>query len=235
MVKTAIILAGGLGTRLKDTVPDLPKPMAPINNRPFLEYQLEYLIDQGITYVIISVGYLKEAITDHFGNQYKGVSIEYSIESSPLGTGGALMMALNNQTEPVIVLNGDTFFEIDLRSLTKFHLISKSILTFSLYRTDPNRRFTGIEIGNDGKILTLKMNPNANLINGGVYLIDPHFFQSLDYQIGDKFSFEEDILERQVENGSKFYCKEFTSQFIDIGIPEDYYRAQELFGIDDNS
>ena len=75
MVKTAIILAGGLGTRLKDTVPDLPKPMAPINNRPFLEYQLEYLIDQGITYVIISVGYLKEAITDHFGNQYKGVSI----------------------------------------------------------------------------------------------------------------------------------------------------------------
>jgi D-glycero-alpha-D-manno-heptose 1-phosphate guanylyltransferase len=228
MVNTAIILAGGLGTRIKDTVPNLPKPMAPINGRPFLEYQIDYLIQQGITKIILSVGYLKEAIINHFGNQYKKASIEYSIESSPLGTGGALMLALKNQTEPVLVINGDTFFEIDLMELAKLHHVNNSKLTIALFRTDPIKRYMGIEIGNNGEILTLKMSSNASLINGGIYLIEPFFFDSLDFETGKKFSFEDDILVKIVENGDNLFGKEFAGLFIDIGIPDDYYRAQEL-------
>ena len=102
MITTSIILAGGLGTRLKKTIPNLPKPMAPVNGRPFLEYQIDFLIHQGITKIIISVGYLSQIIIDHFGNKYKNVSIEYSKENTPLGTGGGLMIALKNLKNPVI-------------------------------------------------------------------------------------------------------------------------------------
>mgnify|MGYP006438891509 FL=1 len=93
---TAIILAGGLGTRLKDTVPMVPKPMAPINHRPFLEYLMDYWILQGVTKFILSVGYLKDLIINHFGNKYKGISIEYVVESEQLGTGGGLLLASKN-------------------------------------------------------------------------------------------------------------------------------------------
>ena len=109
-VRTAIILAGGLGARLNNTVPNLPKPMAPINNRPFLEHQMDYWIGQGINRFILSVGYLKDLIIDHFGDKYKKASIEYAIEHKPLGTGGGLLLAAKNITEPFLVLNGDTFF-----------------------------------------------------------------------------------------------------------------------------
>ena len=94
MVTTAIILAGGLGTRLRETVPNLPKPMVPIHNRPFLEHQMDYWIEQGITQFILSVGYLKDIIINHFGNSYKGVSIDYAIDTSPLGTGGEFFCLL---------------------------------------------------------------------------------------------------------------------------------------------
>ena len=114
MVKTAIILAGGLGTRLREAVPNLPKPMVPIHNRPFLEHQMDYWIEQGITRFILSVGYLKDIIISHFGNSYKSVSIDYAIETSPLGTGGALLLAAKNLNETFLVLNGDTFIEVSL-------------------------------------------------------------------------------------------------------------------------
>ena len=122
MVRTAIILAGGLGTRLRKVAPKVPKPMAPINNRPFVEYQMDYWINQGITQFILSVGYLKDVIINHFGNSYKGISIEYVEESSPLGTGGGLLFAAKNLHETFVVLNGDTFFEVNINSLYKFHL-----------------------------------------------------------------------------------------------------------------
>ena len=117
-----VILAGGLGTRLKDTVPDLPKPMAPIKGRPFLEYQMDFWMNQGINRFILSVGYLSDIIINHFSYKYRGAILEYSIESNPLGTGGALIQALKNLSEPVLVINGDTFFQVQLKKLMKFHL-----------------------------------------------------------------------------------------------------------------
>jgi len=228
VIKTAIILAGGLGTRLRDTISDLPKPMAPINSRPFLELQMDYLIHQGIKNFIISVGYLNHIIIDHFGYKYKSASIEYSIEDVPLGTGGGLMLALKNKTEAVLVVNGDTFFEVNLTELNTFHFIKKSQLTLSLFRTDPISRYTGIQIADSGEVLSLKMTSAFNLVNGGVYIVEPTIFNSFNYQLGDSFSFENDILFRLVGSSVKLFGKEFEGIFIDIGIPEDYYRAQEL-------
>ena len=233
MVTTAIILAGGLGTRLNKTIPNLPKPMAPINGRPFLEYQMDYLIDQGITKFILSVGYLNKIIIDHFGSKYKNVSLEYSIENAPLGTGGGLIMALKGLTESVLVVNGDTFFEVNLYDLSSFHNNNKSKLTLSLFRTDQTKRYMGIEIGSNGAILTLKsevqVSASSSLANGGVYLIEPLVFNSLGYEVGDKVSLEDEILPNINGNSMALFGLEFKGMFIDIGVPEDYYRAQEIF------
>ena len=103
-----------MGTRLRSAVPDLPKPMAPIKGRPFLEYQMDYWINQGVNQFLISVGYKKEAIVSHFGASYKGAQVKYVMEEQPLGTGGGLLLAAQDLDEPFLLLNGDTFFEADL-------------------------------------------------------------------------------------------------------------------------
>ena len=119
----AIILAGGLGTRLKPLTDTIPKPMVSIGSKPFLTYLLDYLIDEGIHKVVLSVSYKHEAITSYFGEKYKSVTIEYSIENEPLGTGGAIKYALKKtETENILILNGDTFFRIPLQTMMEFHL-----------------------------------------------------------------------------------------------------------------
>ena len=112
---TAIILAGGLGTRLRGTLPDLPKPMAPVAGRPFLAHQLDHWIAQGVVRFVLSVGYRAVAISNHFGDRYRGVPIDYVVEPAPLGTGGALALAATKlrSNEPALLLNGDTYFDVD--------------------------------------------------------------------------------------------------------------------------
>ncbi len=229
-VNTAIILAGGFGTRLKEAVPDLPKPMAPINNRPFLEYQIDYWSKQGITRFILSVGYLKDLIIKHFGHTYKGVSIEYVVENKPLGTGGGLLLSVKGLTKPFLVLNGDTFMEVDLISLYKFHVERKSEWTFSLFRTNQFDSYMGMDVSPNGEILSLKSKEKqlSGLANGGVYLIEPLVLSSLDYKAGDKASLEDELLPNFISNGGMLYGIECEGKFIDIGVPEDYYRAAEI-------
>ncbi len=232
MVKTAIILAGGLGTRLKDTVPDLPKPMAPINNRPFLEYQMDYWINQGINRFILSVGYLSEIIINHFGYKYQDAILKYSIESNPLGTGGALIQALKNLNEPVLVINGDTFFEVDLQELYSFHCSNESIFTLSLYKVNESKRYLGIDVANSGKILEFSSSTSeslsAQLVNGGAYIVDPLTINTINFKNKGKLSLEDDILIRLLDEMLPLFGKEFKGKFIDIGIPKDYYRAKEF-------
>ena len=229
-VRTAIILAGGLGTRLKKTVPNLPKPMAPIRDRPFLEHQMDYWIKQGINRFILSVGYLKELIIEHFGNTYKGIPIEYAIENEPLGTGGGLLLAEKGLTEPFLVLNGDTFIEVDLDNLYEFHLERKSEWTFSLFRTSQFERYMGIDVSPNGEILSLKSESkeSSGLANGGVYLIEPSVLGSLAFKAGDKASLEDELLPNFISNGGVLYGKECKGKFIDIGVPEDYYQAIDI-------
>jgi D-glycero-alpha-D-manno-heptose 1-phosphate guanylyltransferase len=130
LVNTAIILAGGLGTRLQSVVKDIPKSMADIAGKPFLEYQLNYLESQKIEHIILSVGYKYESIQNHFGSKYKNISISYAIEKEPLGTGGAVINALKEVKEDsVFILNGDTFFPISLENLFYKHCEKKATLS----------------------------------------------------------------------------------------------------------
>ena len=230
MVKTAIILAGGLGTRLREAVPDLPKPMVPIHNRPFLEHQMDYWIEQGITRFILSVGYLKDIIINHFGENYKGAQIEYIIEIQPLGTGGGLLFSATNLDETFLVLNGDTFIEVDLKSFYKFHIESESTWTLALFKTNDFKRFLSLDIGQDGQILSLNSEQeiSSGLANGGVYLLEPSTLKRLDYQSGDSVSLENQLLPNFIKNGGKLFGRECLGKFIDIGLPDDYFRAKDV-------
>ncbi len=204
MVNTAIILAGGFGTRLKEVAPNTPKPMAIINGRPFLEYQMEYWINQGITRFILSVGYLKDLIINHFGDSFNGASIEYVVEPKPLGTGGGMLLAAKNITETFIVLNGDTYIEVDLNSLYKFHDKLKSDWTFALFRTSDFNRYLAMDISSRGKILSFNSNTTkkSGLVNGGVYLIEPSALNLLNFNSVYESSLENQLLPNLVSSNT---------------------------------
>ena len=230
MVTTAIILAGGLGTRLKKVVPDLPKPMALIRERPFLEYQMDFWISQGVTKFILSVGYLNHIIIDHFGDSYHTASIDYFVEDDLLGTGGALLMAAQGLKETFLVLNGDTFFEVNLNDLCLFHNKHNAEWTMSLFKSKDLDRYMGVELAKTGEIVVLKSKQSQIdlLVNGGVYLINPSAISRLNLNPGIKSSLEDQLLPSFLSLGGKLFGIECYGKFIDIGVPEDYYRAQKI-------
>ena len=230
MVTTAIILAGGLGTRLKKVVQDLPKPMALIRERPFLEYQMDFWISQGVTKFILSVGYLNHIIIDHFGDSYHTASIDYFVEDELLGTGGALLMAAQGLKETFLVLNGDTFFEVNLNDLCLFHNKHNAEWTMSLFRSKDLDRYMGVGLAKTGEILVLKSKESQIdlLVNGGVYLINPSAISRLNLNPGIKSSLENQLLPSFLSLGGKLFGIECYGKFVDIGVPEDYYRAQKI-------
>ena len=230
MVTTAIILAGGLGTRLKKVVQDQPKPMALIHGRPFLEYQIDFWISQGVTKFILSVGYLKQTIIDHFGDSYLTASIDYIVEDEPLGTGGALLLASQGLKETFLLLNGDTLFEVNLNNLIAFHKKQQAELTLSLFKSNQLGRYMGVDLEDNGEILSLQSGGNelTLLANGGVYLVNPSSLQRLNYKPFTKSSLEDDLLPKFISLSGALYGLESSGKFIDIGVPEDYYRAQKI-------
>jgi len=209
-------LAGGAGTRLRSLVKDVPKPMADINGKPFICYLLDYLAAYDVKKILLSVGYKYEAIKDYFGVQYKNMNIKYVIEDKPLGTGGALKKALMAaEGEEFMVLNGDTFFNIDLRKMIDFHHAEDSILTIAV----KDSRVVGFEE---------KTFKRCGYINGGVYAMKKTISGFFDPD-KDAFSFEVDFLHKKINNIRPFA---FISDdyFIDIGMPDDYKKAQEELG-----
>lgn len=228
-VVAAVILAGGMGRRLRATVPDLPKPMAPVNGRPFLEHQIDYWIGQGIGRFILSVGYRREAIAAHFGASYRGARIDYAIEETPLGTGGGLLLAIEqlNDLRPFLLLNGDTFFEVNLTRLADFHVKCQSDWTFSLFRADESRRYMGMEVDASGRVLSLRPGTGqpGQLANGGVYLVEPEILRTSGWRPGDKLSLEDDIMPALFAGGARLHGLESDGRFIDIGVPKDYFRS----------
>lgn len=230
MIKEAIILAGGLGTRLQDVVKEIPKSMALINGRPFLEYQLNYLESWGVNRVILSVGYKSEIISDHFKDKYKSIEIEYSHEDEPLGTGGGIKRAFEKvKSEYAFVFNGDTFFDVDLEKLHDFSLLNNADVLLVLRFVDDVKRYGAIK-NNAENIITEFCEKNntsgEGYINGGIYLINKEYFQKFD--LPEKFSIEKDFFEKY-HKLNKFYAFHSSSYFRDIGIPEDYYKAQDEF------
>lgn len=218
----AIVLCGGLGTRLKSVIKDIPKPMAPINGKPFLEFIFEYLKRQGIKEVILAVSYKYEIIKAYFKDEFLGIKIKYSIEKEPLGTGGAIKQALNLVEKEAFVLNGDTFFDIDLFKLklcdSKICLALKTMKDFD--------RYGAVELdGNFIKSFKEKDFVKQGFINGGVYLLVKDIFKS--FSLESKFSFEEFLQENF--KALKTRVEIFEDYFIDIGIPEDYKRFNNDF------
>jgi len=218
MTKTdeAIILAGGLGTRLRGTIGDLPKPMAPVAGRPFLAWQLEALERRGIRRVILSVGHRREAIEESFGDAYRSLSIAYSRESSPLGTGGAIVAAMKMVEGPAaFVLNGDTFMRAPLRAMESRSGCSFSVLVARV--EDASRFGTVVLSGERISGFREKAESGPGLVNSGVYWIAKEVLAPVAGR--EKFSFEKDFVEPRV--GQLAICAVVTNEpFIDIGIPE---------------
>jgi len=230
MPLTAVILAGGLGTRLRSVVPDLPKPMAPVAGRPFLEYLMDYWVAQGVSNFVLSVGYRKEAIIDHFGDAYRSIQVSYAIEQEPLGTGGGLLLAAQGLSETFLVLNGDTFFDVNLNQLEKFHKSRKSDWTFALFRSTDTSRFMGMRLNANQEITSLRVSAGEGdcLVNGGVYLVEPAALSRVQWQSDQKISLEDEFLPSLQRSGSRICGLASAGHFLDIGLPNDYSRAPEL-------
>ncbi|MGD0711470.1 MAG: nucleotidyltransferase family protein [Bacteroidales bacterium] len=227
MIKEAILLAGGLGTRLQKAVPDLPKPMAPVNGRPFIEYVLDYLIQHEVTRFILSVGYKHEAFAKHFANDYKGCSVLFSVEKEPLGTGGGIKKALVlAEAAEVLVLNADTLFRFDLDGFYLSHKRTNADITIALRQMKDIKRYGSVEIDEDMRVTGFTEKSGISkpgYINGGIYLLKKDIFNEL--KLPEKFSIEKDFMEVYY---NKLKMGGFPSRgyFLDIGIPEDYEKAQ---------
>ena len=208
---------------------DVPKPMAPVYGKPFLCYLLDRLVDAGIRRIILATGYKHECIKSYFGREYRGAEVLYSHEDTPLFTGGAIRQAAEQVTgEDFVVLNGDTLFDIDLERLYTSHTARQAHLTIALREVEDTSRYGAVGCA-DGMITAFhekNESGGAGLINGGIYAINHAWLMSLD--LPTKFSFEKELMQ-PMAGDSQFCGLAFGDYFIDIGVPEDYYRAQEEF------
>ena len=224
----AIILAGGLGTRLRSVAPNVPKPMADVSGRPFLCFLLDRLLPQGVSKAILSVGYKHETIRDYFGTDWNGLALEYVIENKPLGTGGAIREAMKSADgDNFFVLNGDTFFDVSLHKLAEFHGSKGASLTLALKRMENFDRY-GAVIVEDGRVTGFKEKTfvKSGYINAGVYCLNKAIEEVFEESgCAARFSFETDFLREKFREikVNAFICDGY---FIDIGIPEDFERAK---------
>lgn len=228
---TVAILAGGLGTRLREVLPNVPKPMAVINNRPFLEYLLDYWVTQRAQKFILIVGYKYQQIKDHFGKSYCGIPIEYFVEKTPLGTGGALISISREIKNPFVLLNGDTFATVNLDNLIRFHKESRSDLTMVLFKADQENRYGSIDIDEFCSIkglLTAKSKVNS-WCNAGVYFIEPKVFDGSLFFSDSIYSLENQIIPELIAAAYRVMGQRQNLKFLDIGIPSDYKKSAKFF------
>jgi D-glycero-alpha-D-manno-heptose 1-phosphate guanylyltransferase len=226
----AVILAGGLGTRLRGVVGDIPKPMADINGKPFLDYLMSFAVSKGVGSFVLSVGHRREVIKDYFKSSFNGVPVVYAEETEPLGTGGAIKKSLEMcKDENVFVFNGDTFFPMDLAAAMDGHLKSGALFTMALKTLENFDRYGVVSVDETGRTVTgfeEKTFRSSGRINAGVYILSRKILPLLPPE--KKFSFEKDFMEKSPE---RLRIGAFVSgaYFIDIGVPEDYERAKREF------
>ncbi len=226
-VTESIVLAGGLGTRLRSVVNDLPKPMAPVRGRPFLSFVLDRLVDAGLQTAILAVGYRYEAIQSHFGESYRGLALRYSVETEPLGTGGAIRLACEKAMGgDIFVMNGDTYVELDLDAMLRAHVDRRRSLTMAICHVPDAARYGALDLADDrARGFAEKGRSGPGWINAGTYL----FGQALRELFPPRpaFSFEHDLLARRVDAIRPLAFRS-AGPFIDIGTPDDYDRAERL-------
>jgi D-glycero-alpha-D-manno-heptose 1-phosphate guanylyltransferase len=222
----AIVLAGGFGTRLRQIVPDLPKPMAPISGRPFLEVLLGSLARKDFNRIILSVGFMAEKISGHFGDKFDGMYLEYALEDQPLGTGGAVRLAMEKLTnDHVFVINGDTFLDLEAEQLEQHWQTSRRPIIVGSNVPDTARY--GRLLTNQGVAtgFTEKGLSGPGMINAGYYVLQQR--QLDQFALRQAFSLEADFLVPAVARG-EFDVFETKGIFIDIGVPEDFMQAQKV-------
>jgi D-glycero-alpha-D-manno-heptose 1-phosphate guanylyltransferase len=228
----AIVLAGGLGTRLEGRLRGVPKSMAPVAGHPFLEIVLHQLRGAGCTRVLLAVGHLHAVIQDHFGLNFSGMRIDYSIESSPLGTGGAIRQALAQATEDsVLVMNGDTYLQADYADMMRFHSCEGAAATIAVVQHPDISRYGGVVI-DQKRIVAFeeKGRSGPGYISAGVYVLPRNLAWPPDLK--EKFSIEYDFFAPQIFR-LRPAAYEVSGYFLDIGLPEDLDRAQtELAGLE---
>ena len=219
-----IILAGGFGTRLRGVINDIPKPMAPVNQKPFLEILLDKLIKQSFNSVTLSVGYKWEVIQKHFGDKYRGLKLNYAVENTPLGTGGGIKLAMNKKpSENYLILNGDTLFDINLNEFIKYHKESKSDISIALKEMKNPHRYGTVDLEENRIVKFIEKRAiDFGIINCGIYLINNRILNELPE---GKYSFEK-FMETNT-NRLNINGKIFSDYFIDMGIPEDYAKIQD--------
>ncbi len=221
----AIVLAGGFGRRLASRLDGVPKPMAPVAGRPFLEILLTQLRRTGCARVLLSVGHLHNVIQDYFGSAFNGMSIDYVIESVPLGTGGAIRLALAQAAEEsVLVLNGDTFLSADYAAMLRFHAAEAATVTIAVVHQHDIARYGGVVIeGNRVVGFDEKGRSGPGWINGGAYVLS----RDIDWPpaLAQSFSIERDVFVPEVARLRPAAYK-VDGYFLDIGIPDDLDRAQ---------
>lgn len=223
-----IILAGGMGTRLQSVVSDVPKCMAPVAGHPFLYYLIESLTEAGFNHIILSLGYKHEVVEEWLRANPSPIHISTVIEETPLGTGGAVKLALTKaHDDEVFILNGDTYFNVNYRAMIEPHRETQAAATIALKRMENFSRYGVVDFEeHTHQILRFneKQPCESGFINGGVYLINRRELE--DYP--DKFSLEKDFFETVITH--YFLCGYISDgYFIDIGVPEDYERAQADF------
>ena len=229
----AIVLAGGLGTRLRSAVPNLPKPMAPIGGKPFLSYLLDFWVAQGVNRFVLSVGHKHEIISKEFGGRYKNAEVDYAVEKDPLGTGGGLLLSLKQlrSPEPFLVLNGDTFFEVNRADIANHHSAYGANMTLALVEVPENKRYSGVLLTEEGWVRSLEKrseNSESNLANGGVYMMEPSLLSEHQNHPPKKYSLEDELLPDLLEKNKRIAGFIAQGEFIDIGVPEDYSRAEGI-------
>lgn len=230
-INECIVLAGGLGTRLQRVVNDVPKCMAPVHNKPFLAYIIAYLESNGIERFIFSLGYKHEVVTKYLTLHFPRLNAELVIEEEPLGTGGAIQLSCTKaNSENVIIANGDTLFKADLHLLANMHLQYNADCTLALKPMHHFERYGVVALNEDNSIKSFKEKKQykEGLINGGLYALQVARF--LQAGLPQKFSFEKAYLEACSDKCHLFGSVQ-DAYFIDIGIPEDYQRAQQELSV----
>lgn len=224
----AIVLAGGQGTRLRGLVADRPKVMAEVNGRPVLSYQLDYLQSMGMEYVVLSVGYLREMISDYYGDAHAGLKLIYAPEESPLGTGGAIKNAFRFiEGDWSFVLNGDTFFAPDLEAMCGQHFMHQADVSIAVTHVDNASRYGSVGFGADSFITRFEEKTEQaqpGWINAGIYLMGRSTLEAVP---SESFSVENDIFRKGLAR-NKMLAYVSTAPFLDMGIPDDYHRAPEF-------
>ena len=226
---TAVILAGGLGTRLRSLVPDHQKVVAMVGGKPFVTYVLDALDYYCFRTVVLCVGYLGDQVQTALGSRYKGMQLLYSREPEPLGTGGALRLALPFLTsEQILILNGDSFCQADLIAFWNFHLKRQSVATLLLVEVEDTSTFGKVEIDSTGRVTSFneKGQSGQGLVNAGVYLIQRKLLETIPEGI---CSIEKDIFPKWA--GKELQGYRCHGKFLDIGTPSSYSASQRFFDL----